>query len=176
MKPFKFFERETIGNLIMMDDLTRATASFNADTPDGHVYRRRLYHTNPAEYHRLLFNREQEMMQRLGNPNNNNEMERYFYDRNLRHDGLTAERISDMARRINGGGNTHTDTHGNTDYVPFFTGESRVTRVNPKWWMKIKMFFQTISLYWDQIWGVVVFALTATISVGLVISKILNLW
>jgi len=159
MQDFKFF-KGTTGTLDMMDDIARATASFNADTPDGHVYRRRLYHT------------DRDLYDRLNNPNNNNEMERYYYDRQLgRFETVrpTPSRQEELIRRINGGG---------TDNVPPFTpfvGTSKVT-INPKWWMKIKMFFQTISLYWDQIWGVAVFAAMATISVILIISKILNVW
>lgn len=142
MRDFKFFK----GNLNMIDEDVRATASFNADTPEGHYARRRLYHTD-----RNLYNR-------LNNPFNNNEMERYYYDHGLGRFETVRPTLNqeEVVRRIN--------------------GESRATRVNPKWWMKIKMLFQTVSLYWDQIWGVAVFAAMATISVGLVISKLLNIW
>jgi hypothetical protein len=142
MKDFKFFK----GDLKMIDDDVRATASFNADTPEGHYARRRLYHTDRNLYHRL------------NNPFNNNEMERYYYDHGLGRFETVRPTLNqeEVVRRIN--------------------GESRATRVNPKWWMKIKMLFQTVSLYWDQIWGVAVFAAMATISVGLVISKLLNIW
>lgn len=145
MKDFKFFQKEEKGTLDIIDGETYSSASFNADTPDGHVYRRHLYHTNPYRYGELTRQRIEDQ-----------------------------ERQARMMRRLNG--TEHRDNHGNTEFVRFFNGESRETKLNPKWWMKIKMFFQSISLYWDQIWGVVVFALTATISVGLVISKILNLW
>ena len=163
MKDFKFFQK---GTLDMIDGDVRSTASFNADTADGHVYRRHLYHTDRNLY------------ERLNNPFNNNEMERYYYDHGLGRFETVRPTLNqeEVTRRINGGGNIHNDTHGNTDYIPFFTGGPRATRANPKWWMKIKMLFQTISLYWDQIWGVTVFAAVATISVGLVISKLLNIW
>ena len=166
MKDFKFFQKGTLVDSRMMEMESRATAAFNADTPEGHMYRRRLYHTDLDYYHRLR------------NPSNNNEMERYYYDRGL--GDLTRQQIEDqerqerMIRRLSGA--EHRDNHGNTEFVRFFNGGSRETKVNPKWWMKIKMFFQTISLYWDQIWGVFIFAATATISVGLVISKLLNIW
>ena len=137
----------------MLEEMTRATASFNADTPDGHVYRRRLYHT------------DRELYDRLRNPPNNNEMERYFYDRELRPD-ITEERISEITRRINGGERS----------IPFFTGESRATTVNPKWWMTIKMFFQKLFLYSDQIFPIIIFSTLITVIVSAVIAKILNIW
>jgi hypothetical protein len=44
MKDFKFF-RGYGGTLDMINETTRATASFNDDTPEGYMGRRRLYHT-----------------------------------------------------------------------------------------------------------------------------------
>jgi hypothetical protein len=44
MTKFKFF-RGYVGTLNVMDGQTYATASFNDDTPEGHMGRRRLYHT-----------------------------------------------------------------------------------------------------------------------------------
>jgi hypothetical protein len=49
MKTFKFFK----GTLDMVDGDVRATASFNDDTPEGHMGRRRLYHTDRNLYERL---------------------------------------------------------------------------------------------------------------------------
>jgi hypothetical protein len=49
MREFKFFQKGTVD---MMDGETYATASFNDDTPEGHMGRRRLYHTNLPEYER----------------------------------------------------------------------------------------------------------------------------
>ena len=143
MKDFKFFQK---GTLDMMDGDVRSTASFNADTADGHVYRRHLYHTDRNLY------------ERLNNPFNNNEMERYYYDRQLGRFETVRPTINqeEVTRRINGG--------------------SRVTTTNPKWWMKIKMFFQTISLYWDQIWGIIILATIVTVTFGLMIAKVLNVW
>ena len=67
MKDFKFFK----GTLNMIDDDVRATASFNDDTADGHVYRRMLYHTD-----------------------------RNLYDRHLRGRLGTPERHQDILRRL----------------------------------------------------------------------------
>lgn len=154
MRDFKFFQKGTLDDLQMLDETTRATASFNADTPEGYMNRRMLYHTNRDEYNRL------------NNPQNNNEMERYFYDRDLRPDITTINR-EEIIRRINGGGT------GNQ--IKLYQA-TRVTTVNPKWWMKIKMFFQTISLYWDQIWGIIILATIVTVTFGLMIAKVLNIW
>ena len=165
MKQFKFFQKGTLDDPQMLNELTRATASFNADTPEGYNGRRHLYHRDP------------ELYGRLSNPLNNNEMERYFYDRELRRE-TTQPTLSQQEgiRTINGGGNIHNDNHGNTDYVPFSFGTTRVTRVNPKWWMKIKIFFQKISLYSDQIFPITIFSILITVIVSAVIAKILNIW
>lgn len=45
MREFKFFQKEVKGTLDLYEGETRATASFNDDTPEGHMGRRRLYHT-----------------------------------------------------------------------------------------------------------------------------------
>ena len=42
MREFKFFQKGTVD---MVDGETYATASLNDDTPEGHMGRRRLYHT-----------------------------------------------------------------------------------------------------------------------------------
>jgi hypothetical protein len=143
----------------MMDDEVRATASFNADTPEGYMNRRMLYHTNRGQYDRLR--------------HPNNEMEQYFYERNLRHDNLTAERRAEITRRINGGGNL-------SDRIRLFN-TTTVTKVNPKWWMKIKMFFQEMKIKMyiqdnSDMFGVIFFATAVTICFGLMIGKILNAW
>lgn len=149
MRDFKFL-RDTVDNSDMLNEETYSTASFNADTPEGHMVRRRLYHTDPNLYGRLR------------NPINNNEMERYFYDRDLRPNNLTEERISEITRRING-------------------GESRATTVNPKWWMKIKMVYQkfkynTVIETNSDALSIFFIATTVTIIFGLMIAKILNIW
>ena len=140
MKPFKFFQKETPSSLDHIHPgETYSTASF-PDTPEGHMARRRYYHTNM-------------------NPHSNNEMEQYFFDRRTQ-----PQVIDEVTRRINGG--------GNNNYIPFFTGTPRATRTNPKWWMKIKIFFQEAWLL-NLIPVVIVLGFTFTIAI---ISKILNVW
>ena len=136
IKPFKFFK-----GYVYSDEYTFQ------DTPEGHMSRRMLYHTNRGQYDRLR--------------HPNNEMEQYFYDRNLRHDGLTAERRADVTRWINEG------------RIKLFQ-TTTVTKVNPKWWMKIKMFFQEVNF--DNILGIILIAGSLTFGVILVISKLLNVW
>ena len=156
MQDFKFF-KGTTGTLDMMDDIARATSSFNADTPDGHVYRRRLYHTDRNLY------------DRLNNPFNNNEMERYYYDHGLGRFETVRPTLNqeEVTRRINGGG---------TDNQIKLYQATRVTTVNPKWWTKVKMFFQKLSLYSDQVGPIAVIATTITFIVILILSKILSIW
>ena len=100
----------------------------------------------------------------LHNPFNNNEMERYYYDRQLGRFETVRPTLNqeEVTRRINGGGT------GNQ--IKLYQA-TKVTTVNPKWWMKIKMFFQTISLYWDQIWGIIILATIVTVTFGLMIAK-----
>jgi len=104
MRQFKFFQKPVKSDLTMLDGQTRASASFHGefpplqewDTPQGHYDRRRLYHTNPAEYERQRQIREdlrtayrtnaltQEEMLRVRHQafqrmrNTNDDMERYF--------------------------------------------------------------------------------------------------
>jgi hypothetical protein len=53
MKDFKFFQKGTVEDPQMLDESTFITASFNDDTPEGHMGRRRLYHTDRNLYERL---------------------------------------------------------------------------------------------------------------------------
>lgn len=167
MKPFKFFQKEVKGTLdlyVGVSGATANTASFNADTPEGHMNRRRLYHTDRNLYERLR--------------NTNNEMEQYFYDRAMRDENLlTRQRIEDderaerIIRRINGGERS----------VPFFTGETRATKLNPKWWMKIKMFYQKFkynTVIETNSDALTIFFITTTVVIifGLMIAKVLNIW
>lgn len=156
MKPFKFFQKGTLDDPQMLNETTRATASFNADTPEGHYARRRLYHTDRNLYHRL------------NNPFSNNEMERYYYDRQLgRFETIRPTlRQEEGIRIING---------GNNNRIPFFTGTPRATTTNPKWWMKIKIFFQEQFWFKDPA-GVIAIAAGLTIFVILTIAKILSVW
>lgn len=158
MKDFKFFK----GTLDMMDCETYATASFNADTPESYMNRRMLYHTNRDEY------------DRLNNPTNNNEMERYYYDHGLGRFETVRPTLNqeEVTRRINGGGT-------NNQIRLFQT--TTVTTVNPKWWMKVKMFYQKFkynSVIETNSEVLIIFLITTsiTIGVGFIIAKILSIW
>ncbi len=130
IKPFKFFK-----GYVYSDEYTFR------DTPEGHMSRRYLYHTNQVEYGRLR--------------HPNNEMERYFYDRNLRHDRLMEQRdLNDNPIRLF---NTTT-----------------VTKVNPKWWMKIKIVLQETWIYEPV--GLVVASILFTLVTIIGIAKLLNAW
>ena len=111
MRQFKFFQKPVKSDLTMLDGQTRASASFHGefpplqewDTPQGHYDRRRLYHTNPAEYERQRQIREdlrtayrtnaltQEEMLRVRHQafqrmrNTNDDMERYFIENGFRN-------------------------------------------------------------------------------------------
>lgn len=152
MKEFKFFQKGTLNDPQMLDETTRATASFNADTPEGYMSRRMLYHTQLDVYGRFR------------NPSNNGPA----------RPTLNQEEV---VRRINEGqptGVIHNDNHGNTDYIPFFTGGPRKTTVNPNWITKIKMVLQESWTY-DPI-GVVFVSILATIVTIIGIAKVLNIW
>jgi hypothetical protein len=146
MKEFKFFQKEVKGTLDVLDGETRATASFNSDTPEGFMGRRMLYHTNRDLY-----------------------------------DGLTRQRIEDqerqdrIMRRLNSVISQEEILRRRHELFQTTT----VTKVNPKWWMKIKMFFQKMKLYVQtnqDIFGIIFLAASVTICFGLMISKILNVW
>jgi len=115
MKDFKFFQKGTVD---MIDGETYTTASFNDDTPEGHMGRRRLYHTDRNLYERLRTSNETEQ------------------------------------------------------YLTFFSPIT-VTKVNPKWWMKIKMFFQEANFN-GEILGIIFIAGSLTIGVIFGIAKLLN--
>jgi hypothetical protein len=95
-------------------------------------------------------------------------MTRYFYDRNSRHNGLTEERREEVTRWINEGRDL------NDNPIRLFQ-TTTVTKVNPKWWMKIKMFFQEANFN-GEIVGIILIAGSLTFGVILVISKLLNVW
>jgi hypothetical protein len=152
MRDFKFFQKGTVD---MIDGETHITASFNDDTPEGHMGRRRLYHTNRYEYER----------QRM-------ETNRYFesptYGSHMETMRLgTPERHRDIIRRIN----EQRDLNDNP--IRLFQ-TTTVTKVNPKWWMKIKIVLQESWLY-DPI-GVVFVSAFATIVTIIGIAKLLNAW
>ncbi len=153
---FKFFQK---GTTDMMDGEVRATASFNADTPESYMNRRMLYYTNPDLYGRLR--------------GQGNEMEQYFYERNLRHDNLTAERVSEITRRINGGGDL------NDNPIKLFNTTTTVT-VNPTFWSKVKIFGTSVKLVLIESWraepiGIVFVGILTTLITIIAIAKLLGL-
>ena len=145
MTKFVFF-RGYVGTLNVMDGETYATASLNDDTPEGHMNRRMLYHTN----HNLLDNVRREIPRgRFGTP----------------------ERHQDILRRLQ---MTNDSRDLNDNPIRLFQTTS-VTTVNPKWWMKIKMFFQEANFN-GEILGIIFIAGSLTIGVILGIAKLLNAW
>lgn len=177
MRPFKFFQKEVKGTLDLYEGETRATASlFGADTADAHVYRRRLYHTDRELYDRLH--------------NASDEIERFTLERALLRRDIVTE--DNNRTQILNGTITQEQYNLNRDWmaeqerirrrlidtdnqIRLFQATT-VTTVNPKWWMKIKMFFQKLSLYSDQVVPITVIATTITFIVILILSKILNVW
>ena len=133
------------GTLNMIDDDVRATASFDDDTPEGYMNRRMLYHTNRDLYDRLRGSYEIPRG-RFGTP----------------------ERHQDILRRIS----EQRDLNDNP--IRLFQTTS-VTTINPKWWMKIKMFFQEANFN-GEIVGIIFIASSLTIAAILTISKLLNAW
>ena len=145
MKDFKFFK----GTLNVMDDVTRATASFNDDTPEGHMNRRALYHTN------------RDLYDRLRHPNN--EMEQYFVERGFRNN-LTEQR--DLINTDNQRGffqPTSTVTVNPTLWTKvkmFGTGAKLVLK----------------STWVSDPFGVTYVSVLATLVTIIVIAKILSIW
>jgi hypothetical protein len=136
------------GTLNMIDDDVRATASFNDDTPEGYMNRRMLYHTDRNLYDRLR-GLQDTPRPRLGTP----------------------ERHQDILRRLQ---ITNEARDLNDNPIRLFQTTS-VTTVNPKWWMKIKMFFQEANFN-GEIVGIIFIAGSLTIAAILTISKLLNAW
>ena len=156
MKDFKFFQKEEKGTLDIIDGVTYSSASFNADTPDGHVYRRHLYHTQREAYDRL----------RGVYDNERSEIPRGRFG--------TPERHQDILRRLQ---MTNDSRDLNDNPIRLFQS-TRVTTVNPNWRTKIKMFFQEMKIKMyiqdnQDMFGVIFFA-AVTICFGLIIGKILN--
>jgi hypothetical protein len=162
MKPFKFFQKEVKGTLDLYEGETRATASLN----DGQRFVQEVinYHHPRTDINtdtpegvmnrRRLYHTNPDLYDRLRHPNN--EMEQYFNQRELRN-------LTELQRDLN------------DNPIRLFQ-TTTVTKVNPKWWMNVKMFFQNLLLYSDQVVGIAVIATTITFIVILVISKLLNAW
>ena len=109
MRDFKFFEK---GAVDVIDGETYATASFNDDTPEGVMGRRRLYHTNLPEYQRL---REQDEV-----------ITQHQWN-------LNRDAAAEQGERL------HRDLNDNP--IRLFQS-TRVTTVNPKFWTKVKIVLQ----------------------------------
>ena len=182
MRPFKFFQKEVKGILDLYEGETRATASlFNADNADGHVYRRRLYHTDRELYDRLhnaadeieMFTLERALLRRdiVTEDNNRTQIlngtitqEQYNLNRDILAQQESVRRL-EMLNHI----------RESENQIRLFQATT-VTTVNPKWWMKVKMFFQKLSLHSDQVGPIAVIATTITFIVILILSKILSIW
>ena len=134
MTKFVFF-RGYVGTLNVMDGETYATASLNNNTPEGHMNRRMLYHTD----RNLLDNVRREIPRgQLGTP----------------------ERHQDILRRLQ---TTNEQRDLNDNPIRLFQATT-VTTVNPKFWTKIKIVLQESWLY-DPIGVVVVSTLTTIVTI-----------
>lgn len=112
----------------MIGGETFATASFFDDTPDGHVRRRHLYHTDPERYYRMRY--EQNQL----------EQERLLYDRNLRREQelISRERVLQGIRE-------------HDEQIRLFQTTTTIT-VNPTLWTKVKIFGTGVKLVLKETW------------------------
>lgn len=178
MKDFKFL-RGTVGDSDLMNTETYSTASF-PDTPEGHMGRRMLYYRNTQEY-----NGQQELTRRINGGYRNNpvneiieteEPSEFELDPMLRaHQETNTDRIKNLILKYE-----EQDKESRQNYISFFTGVSRMTKLNPKWWMKIKMFYQKIKYNSvietsSEALGIFLTATFITLGVTLIIAKILNI-
>ena len=159
MQDFKFF-RGYVGTLNVMDGQTYATAS--------------LYNPNTL---RVEVN---------ANPLSNNEMERWYAEHVRRDEQMHNQGIMSQEQY-----NLNRDTLAeqervrrrliDTDNQIRLFQTTTVTTVNPKWWMKVKMFFQKIKINavietHSEAMGIFFIAVTVTFIFGLMIAKVLNVW
>ena len=159
MTKFKFF-RGYVGTLDLMGGQTYATAS--------------LYNPNTL---RVEVN---------ANPLSNNEMERWYAERIQRDEQMHNQGIMSQEQY-----NLNRDTLAeqervrrrliDTDNQIRLFQTTTVTTVNPKWWMKVKMFFQKIKINavietHSEAMGIFFIAVTVTFIFGLMIAKVLNVW
>lgn len=165
MKDFKFFQKGTLDNSQMMNEVTHITASFNDDTPEGHMGRRRLYHTDHNLYEALR--------------NSDNELEQFHLDR----------QIQEVTRRVNGGTIPYQSNDiGLSNYIPpenepyyqRFFPQVTVTQVKPTFWTKVKIFGTGVKLVLIESWksdpfGVVFVSALTTIVTIIGIAKLLGL-
>ena len=155
MREFKFFQKEVKGTLDIIDGETYSTASFNADTPEGHVYRRHLYHTQREAYDRLrgVYDNERSEIPigRFGTP----------------------ERHQDILRRLQ----MTNDIRDLNDNPIRLSQSTTVTTVNPNWRTKIKMGLQELSIFFKSSpYGIMFLWASSTIVAILILSKILSVW
>ena len=146
---FKFFRGYTKGTLNMMDGQTYATAS--------------IYNPNTL---RVEVN---------ANPLSNNEMERWYAERERRDEEFRNQEIMSQEQY-----NLNRDMFAqqeivrrqriDTDNQIRLYQATRVTTVNPKWWMKIKIAFQETWLS-DPV-GVVVMTLLVSVVTFIGIAKL----
>ena len=140
---FKFFRGYVnSGTLELMEGETYATASLNDDTPEGHMGRRRLYHTREM-YQRPI--EDEVITQQQWN--------------------LNRDAAAEQGERIH--------RYLNDNPIRLFQ-TTTVTKVNPKWWMKIKIVLQ--ESWWLDPIGVVVVSILATLVTIIGIAKILSIW
>jgi hypothetical protein len=154
MTRFIFF-RGYVGTLNVLDGETYATASFYDDTPEGHMGRRRQYHTR-------------EMYQR---PIEDEVITQQQY--NLNRDMLIEQ---ERIRRL--GMINHSRETDNQ--IRLFQATTTVT-VNPTPWTKVKIFGTRVKLVLIETWklepiGVVVVSILLTLVTIIGIAKILSIW
>ena len=145
---FKFF-RGYVGTLDLMDGQTYATAS--------------LYNPNTL---RVEVN---------ANPLSNNEMERWYAERErrdeeFRNQGIMSQEQYNLNRDMFAQQERVRRQRIETDNQIRLYQATRVTTVNPKWWMKIKIAFQETWLS-DPV-GVVVITTLVTIVTFIGIMKL----
>ena len=145
---FKFF-RGYVGTLDLMDGQTYATAS--------------LYNPNTI---RIEVN---------ANPLSNNEMERWYAEHNrrgeeFRNQGIMSQEQYNLNRDMFAQQEIVRRRRIDTDNQIRLYQATRVTTVNPKWWMKIKIAFQETWLS-DPV-GVVVITTLVTIVTFIGIMKL----
>jgi hypothetical protein len=168
MKPFKFFQKEVKGTLDLYEGETRATASLN----DGQRFVQEVinYHHPRTD---INTDTPEGVMNRRMLYHTNNEL----------YNTLTRQRIEDQEREARWMSRLQTTNEQrdlNDNPIRLFQTIT-VTKVNPKWWMKVKMFFQEMKIKMyiqdnQDMFGVIFFAAAVTICFGLIIGKILNAW
>jgi hypothetical protein len=166
MKDFKFFQKGTVD--MMEVNETFITASFNDDTPEGHMGRRRLYHTDINQYERLR--------------QSNNETEQYLLQREhlsqIIEDAETPPRI--IPYQSHDIGLSNYVPPENESYYQRLFPQVTVTQVNPTFWTKVKIFGTGVKLVLKETWksepvGVVVVGILTTLITIIAVAKLLGL-